>query len=541
MDPIPDEIVSSTPALAIGAHTISSGDPMERGETDRSALAPLSTAAYALAIVAFALHVGFSGRFGYFRDELYYAACGQHLAWGYVDHAPLAPLLARVSRAFLGDSLLALRFLPALAAAAKVILSGWMARELSGGKYAHFLAAFCVLLAPIYLTFDSFFSMNAFEPVFWMTCAAIVLRILNGGNPKLWILCGLIAGLGILNKHSMLFFCSGIAVGLLAASVRKHFRQPWIWLGVGIVFLCFLPNLLWEIHYGWPTLALFHAVMGTKYVTVSPWEYIWQQTLLTHPLATPIWIAGLYFLLRDPLGKKYAVLAWAYFTVLAEMLILHGKIYYLAPAYIMLLAAGSVWIELRLVPRIGAWLRPTVAVPLLIGGLIAAPLAMPILPVEATIRYTRFWDVHSIRVENVPVSELPQIFADMFGWQEQVRAVAGAYKALPDTERAQAVVLAYNYGEASAVDYFGSKLGLPRAISGHNQYGLWGPGATSGHVVVAIGFSERQLLQFYDEVTPAASVSLKYAIPEESHLTIFVCRRPHQSLQESWSQWKYLS
>ena len=541
MDPIPDVIVSSTPALAIGAHTISSGDPMERGETDRSASAPLSTAAYALAIVAFALHIGFSGRFGYFRDELYYAACGQHLAWGYVDHAPLAPLLARVSRAFLGDSLLALRFLPALAAAAKVILSGWMARELSGGKYAHFLAAFCVLLAPIYLTFDSFFSMNAFEPVFWMTCAAIVLRILNGGSPKLWILCGLIAGFGILNKHSMLFFCSGIAIGLLAASVWKHFRQPWIWLGVGIVFLCFLPNLLWEIHNGWPTLALFHAVMGTKYVTVSPWEYIWQQTLLTHPLATPIWIAGLYFLLRDPLGKKYAVLAWAYFTVLAEMLILHGKIYYLAPAYIMLLAAGSVWIELRLVPRVGAWLRPTVAVPLLIGGLIAAPLAMPILPVEATIRYTRFWDVHSIRVENVPVSELPQIFADMFGWQEQVRAVAGAYKALPDAERAQAVVLAYNYGEASAVDYFGSKLGLPRAISGHNQYGLWGPGATSGHVVVAIGFSERQLLQFYDEVTPAASVSLKYAIPEESHLTIFVCRRPHQSLQESWSQWKYLS
>jgi 4-amino-4-deoxy-L-arabinose transferase-like glycosyltransferase len=270
MDPIPDEIVSSTPALAIGVHFISSGHPMERGETDRAASAPLSTAVYALAIVAFALHVGFSGRFGYFRDELYYAACGQHLAWGYVDHAPLAPLLARLSRAFLGDSLLALRFLPALAAAAKVILSGWMARELSGGKYAQFLAAFCVLLAPIYLTFDSFFSMNAFEPMFWMTCAAIVLRILNGGNPKLWIPCGLIAGLGIVNKHSMLFFCSGIAVGLLATSARSHFRQPWIWLGVGIAFLCFLPNLLWEIHNGWPTLALFHAVMGRKYVIVSP-------------------------------------------------------------------------------------------------------------------------------------------------------------------------------------------------------------------------------------------------------------------------------
>jgi hypothetical protein len=501
---------------------------------------PLSGAVYALAIAAVALHVAFSGRFGFFRDELYYAACGQRLAWGYVDHAPLAPFLAYLSRALLGDSLLALRFLPALAASAKILLGGWLARELGGGKYAQFLAAFCVFLAPIYLTFDNFFSMNAFEPVFWMVCAAILLRILNGGNSKLWLLFGLSAGLGILNKHSMLFWGSGLVLGLLATSARKQFRQPWIWLGAGIAFLCFLPNLLWEIQNGWPTLALFHAVMGTKYVIVSPWEYIWQQTLLTHPLAAPVWVAGLWFLLRDPLGEKYAVLAWAYFTVLLEMLILHGKIYYLAPAYVILLAAGSVWIELRLVPRLGAWLKPVIPVPLLIGGVIAAPLAMPMLPVEATVRYTRFWDVQAIHVENVPQSELPQLFGDMFGWQEQVRAVAGVYRALPESERTQAVVLAYNYGEASAINYFGPKLGLPRAISGHNQFGLWGPGAMTGQVAVAIGFTERQLRQFYDEVTPKASVSPEYAMPEESRLTIFVCRRPKRSLQESWSEWKYL-
>jgi hypothetical protein len=537
-----DEIVSTTSELTVGAYRVSPDDSMERGEAAaRAASAPLGGAVYALAVGAVAIHVVFSGRFGFFRDELYYAACGQRLAWGYVDHAPLAPFLANLSRSLLGDSLLALRFLPALAASAKVLLGAWLARELHGGKYAQFLAAFCVLLAPIYLTFDNFFSMNAFEPVFWMTCAAIVLRILNGGNPKLWLLFGLSAGLGILNKHSMLFFGSGVAVGLLATSARKHFRQPWIWLGAGIAFLCFLPNLFWEIQNGWPTLALFHAVMGTKYVIVSPWEYIWQQTLLTQPLAAPIWIAGLCFLLRDSLGKKYAVLAWAYFTVLSEMLILHGKIYYLAPAYVMLLAAGSVWIELRLVPRVGLWLQPTVAVPLLIGGVIAAPLAMPMLPVDAAVRYTRFWDVQAIHVENVPENALPQLFADMFGWQEQVRAMASIYEALPEPERAQAVVLAYNYGEASAINYFGSKLGLPPAISGHNQYGLWGPGAMTGQVAVAIGFSERQLRQFYDQVTPEASVSPPYAMPEESRLTIFVCRRPHKSLQESWGEWKYLS
>jgi hypothetical protein len=542
MNPAPNEVVSTTSDLAIETYTISPGEPIERAEAAaRAASVPLSAAVYALAVGAVALHVGFGDRFGFFRDELYYAACGQRLAWGYVDHAPLAPFLARLSRSLLGDSLLALRFLPALAASAQVLLGAWLARELKGGKYAQFLAAFCVLIAPIYLTFDNFFSMNAFEPVFWMICAAIALRILNGGDPKLWLLFGLSAGIGILNKHSMLFFGSGIVVGLLATPARKHFRQPWIWLGAGIAFLCFLPNLLWEIHNGWPTLALFHAVMGTKYVIVSPWEYIWQQTLLTHPLAAPIWIAGLWFLLRDPLGKKYAVLAWAYFTVLAEMLVLHGKIYYLAPAYIMLLAAGAVWIELRLVRRVGTWLRPVIPVPLLIGAVIAAPLAMPILPVEAAIRYTRFWDVQAIHVENVPQGELPQMFGDMFGWPEQVRAVAAVYQALPESERAQAVVLAYNYGEASAINLFGSKLGLPRAISGHNQYGLWGPGAMTGQVAVAIGYSELQLRQFYDEVSPEASVSPQYAMPEETQLTIFVCRRPKRSLQESWPAWKYLS
>jgi len=166
---------------------------------------------------------------------------------------------------------------------------------------------------------------------------------------------------------------------------------------------------------------------------------------------------------------------------------------------------------------------------------------MPALPVEATVRYTRFWDVKAIHVENVPQGELPQLFGDMFGWPEQVRAMADVYQALPESERAQTVVLAYNYGEASAINYLGSKLGLPRAISGHNQYGLWGPGAMTGQVAVAIGFTERQLRQFYNEVRPAAIVSPQYAMPEESRLTIFVCRRPKKSLQESWAEWRYLN
>src|SRR5256886_10036354 len=236
-----------------------------------------------------------------------------------------------------------------------------------------------------------------------------------------------------------------------------------------------MPNLLWEIHNGYPTIALLNTVIGHKYATVSPLTYIGEQFLLVNPLAAPFWLAGLYFFLLDKEGRKYAVLGYAYFVVLAEMILLHGKIYYLAPAYIMLLAGGAVWIEKHALPRTGFWLKPVLIVPLLLGAAIAAPLAMPILPVRQAIRYCVFWDVKAVRVENVPLGELPQLFGDSVGWEDQVQALSRAYASLPSGERPRAALLAYNYGEAGAIDYFGKRYGLPKAISGHNQYGYWGP------------------------------------------------------------------
>jgi hypothetical protein len=527
------------PPTTLGAEPEFEPRPTENYSTISCAL-PLSASVYALAAFALALHVAFNGGYGFFRDELYYAACGQRLAWGYVDHAPLAPLLARLSRMLLGDSLRALRFLPALSSFAKVFLAGWMAREMGGRGAAQFLAAVAVLLAPIYLTFDNFFSMNAFEPVFWMACAAIVLRILNGGDRRLWLLFGVVAGFGLQNKHSMLFFGSGLAVGLLLTPARREFTRVWIWLGAAVALLIFLPNLLWEIHNGWPTIALLHAVIGKKYSTVGPVEFILQQALLTDPLSAPLWLGGIWFLLRDRVGKKYSVLAWSYLAVLAEMIYLHGKIYYLAPAYIMLFAAGAVFVELRLIPRTGRWLMPVLATPLIIASGIALPLAMPVLPVGAAVKYCRFWDVQSIHVENIPLGDLPQLFGDMFGWPEQAAAVADVYNALPAADRAQAAILAKNYGEAGAIDYFGPKLGSPSAISGHNQYGFWGPRGYSGNVVVAIGFNEDFLRQFFDEVQAATTISPLHAMPEESNLTIFICRWPKAPLQQLWPRLTWL-
>ena len=522
-------------------------------EAVSSRLAPLDQSVYVLAVLAVFVHFLFNSKYGYFRDELYYAACGEHLAWGYVDHAPLVALASRISRGLFGDSLFALRLLPALSAAPKVWLAAWMARETGGTRFAQFLAALLVLLAPIYLTFDNFLSMNAFEPVFWMACAAIVLRILrvsgsvltdpelrNAPSQRLWLLFGVVAGIGILNKHSMLFFGSGIAIGLLLTSARKQFERIEVWAALVIAFLIFLPNLLWEIRNGYPTIALLHTVIGTKYSTISPLTYIGEQFLLVNPLAAPFWLAGLYFFLFDREGRKYAVLGYAYLVVLLEMILLHGKIYYLAPAYIMLLAGGAVWWEQKIFSRAAAWLRPLVLAPIVLSGIIAAPLAMPILPVATAVKYCAFFGVQDVKVENVPLNSLPQLFGDMFGWQQQVHAMADAVNSLSKAEQFHVTVLAYNYGEAGAIDYFGAYYGLPKAISGHNQYGAWGPRGASGDVVVAIGFTRERLDRAFGEVRAFETISPEYALPEESGLTVYVCHQPRKNLSSSWNEWTYL-
>lgn len=501
---------------------------------------PLATSVYVLAALAVLVHFLFNRQYGYFRDELYYAACGEHLAWGYVDHAPLVAFASAFTRAFFGDSLFALRLLPALSAAPKVLLAGWMAREFGGGKFSQFFAALLVLLAPIYLTFDNFLSMNAFEAVFWMLCAAIVSRIVNGGSPRLWLLFGVVAGLGLLNKHSMLFFGSGLAVGLLLTPARKQFTHIEIWLGAAIAFLIFLPNLLWEIHNGYPTIALLHTVIGTKYTTVAPLSFIAEQFLLVNPLAAPIWLAGLWFLFFDRAGRKYAVLGIAYLVVLLEMIVLHGKIYYLAPAYIMLLAAGAVAWEKHIFVRFQPWLKPAVITPLVLSGIIAAPLAMPILPVTAAVKYTRFFGVQDVKVENVPLDSLPQLFGDMFGWPEQVQAMSRAFHSLSAEEQSRVTLLAYNYGETGAIDYLGKHYGLPKAISGHNHYGYWGPRGATGEIVIAIGFTKARLDQSFADVQSFETISPAYALPEESGLTIYICRKPRQDLSASWASWMYL-
>src|SRR6266699_3995241 len=397
--------------------------------------------AVCFALTACVIHFLFNGRYGYFRDELYYAACGQHLAWGYVDHAPLVAVIARISRMLFGDSLRALRFFPALSSGAKILLTGWIVRELGGRRYAQVLAGTAMLLCPIYLTMDNFLSMNAFEPVLWMLCVAIALRIIRTGQQHLWLLFGLVAGIGILNKHSTLLFGFAFFLALFATRQRRFLQNVWIWAGALIAVALFLPNLLWEIHNHWPTPEILRNVDQYKNAHVSWLGFIGQQALLIHPLATPICLAGLRYFLWSRQGREFRFLGWTYLFLLLQLLIFRGRIYYLAPAYPMLFAGGAVAIESWIdacVDRRGSnwnWIKTAILAPLVVGGIIAAPLAIPILPLDTAAAYANFWDVNRVQVEVEPSGKLPQLFAEMMGWQQQVDVVAGVFQSLPGDDQ----------------------------------------------------------------------------------------------------------
>jgi 4-amino-4-deoxy-L-arabinose transferase-like glycosyltransferase len=270
------------------------------------------------------LLIQFAGinHYGWFRDELYYMACGQHLAWGYVDQPPLVALIAWFARHVFGNSMFAVRFLPAMAGAAVVFLTGWITREFGGGLFAQFLASLAMLFAPAYLAFDSFLSMNAFEPLFWTLCALIAIRMAKGGPPSLWLLFGAIAGVGLENKHTMLVFGFAIVGGLLISNERRLLDSKWVWVGGAIALAIFLPNLIWEARNGWPQIAVVRAGQEYKNYPVGPFRFLFEQILFLQPVELPVWLAGLAWLFAARDGKRFRFFGWAYLIVMVIFIVL---------------------------------------------------------------------------------------------------------------------------------------------------------------------------------------------------------------------------
>ncbi|MCI0656888.1 MAG: glycosyltransferase family 39 protein [Acidobacteria bacterium] len=493
----------------------------------------------ALAAVKLLLHVVAINQYGYFRDELYYLASTEHLDWGYVDHPPLSIAILALVRALLGDSLVAVRIVPVLAGVATIFLVGLITRRLGGGGFAQGLAGLCTLMSPVFLGQGRYFSMNAFDLLFWTLAAWLVICALDGGGAWHWVALGVVLGLGLLNKISMLWFGAGLFVGLLLTPHRRVLRTVGPWLAGGIAGVLFLPYLLWEMQNGWPTLEFMRNATTRKMTEVSPLSFLLGQVLDMNPGCAPVWIAGILFgfIYRD--GRRWRVLVWTYLTVFA-ILVASGRsrASYLAVAYPMLLALGGVALEHLSTPAGRRWLRPALVVLVSGLGLVAVPMALPVLPVEAFLRYQSALGLSPLTEERHEMGLLPQHYADMFGWEELTALVAKAHGRLTQGERLRCRVFGQNYGEAGAIDVLGRKLGLPRAISGHNSYWMWGPAGDDWEVLIIIGGDREDNAEFFEDIEIVGQTDSPWSMPYERHLEVSIARRPKTTIREAWPRLK---
>ncbi len=510
---------------------------------------------WAIALAKLLFHCYFNNRYGYFRDEFDYIACGDHMAWGYVDQPPLIPFLIRICRALLGDSLRSIRFIPALASSLLVVQTAVLARELGGRRFALLLSAVCAVIAPQYLSNGSLLGTNCLEPNLWMGCAYFFVLGVNKNDPRYWLWFGVVAGLGMEEKYSIAVFGFGIVVGLLLTEQRRVFLNKWIWLGGLAAFLVFLPNLLWNIHYDWPFVQLMRNIKAEGRDVILPLpQYFFQQTFLVHPLTAPIWLTGLFARLFSARLKPYRVLGWCYLTCFTVFFVLHGKNYYLAPVYPMLLAAGAVVIESAIEapenerpgidrpktyrPR-RTWLKAAIVVVLLAGGVHLLPVTVPVLSPESFIRYMKHLPMKlPVMAHSHARAVLPQWYSDQFGWQEIVDETALAWNRIPAADRQDCGIYAQDYGQAGAIDFLGRRYGLPQSLSGHQTWFLWGPSGYSGNCMIVLDDRRKRLEELWDHVEYVGeSADNPYAL--EKQIDVYICRgSKFGTLTQLWPQLK---
>jgi len=522
---------------------------------ERSFLADGMLIVVAVAFAKFLFHCYFNNQRDYFRDEFDYMACGNHLAWGYVDQPPLIPFLIHVCRTIFGDSLRSVRLIPALASSLLVVQTAVLAREFGGRRFALLLSAVAALIAPQYLSNGSLLTTNCLEPNLWMGCAYLAILAIERNDPRYWLWFGVVAGIGLEEKYSIAVFGFGIVIGLLFTPQRRAFFNPWIWIGGLAAFLIFLPNLLWNIHNHWPFVELMHNIRDDGRDVVLPLpQFFLQQMLLIDPITAPIWIRGLIAFFVSPALKPYRVLAWCYLVCFTVFFVLHGKNYYLSPIYPMLLAAGAVAIEAVIERRkIGAtaperagtapnrrlWLKPVIVILLLASGAHLAPLAVPILSPDKFLAYLKYLPMKPPVMEHSHErAPLPQWYADQFGWREIVDEAALAWKQVPSDERPACGIFAQDYGQAGAIDFFGPRYGLPPALSGHQSYWLWGPRGYSGNCLIVLGDRRERLEELFEHVDfVGTSAPNPYALEQE--ISVYICRgAKFGTLEKIWPQLK---
>jgi 4-amino-4-deoxy-L-arabinose transferase-like glycosyltransferase len=483
--------------------------------------APVSRAVVAIAAAVVILLIAFASRYGYHRDELYFIAAGHHLAWAYADQGPLTPLIARAMTEIAPDSLTVLRLPSALAAGATVLLTGLLARELAGSSRAQVIAAASAATAVIVLFGGHLLSTSTFDLLAWTAITWLVVRAVRSGDDRLWLVAGVVLGVGLLNKPLPAFLAVGLLAGVALAGPRRLLRNPYVWLGGAIAVALFSPWLIWQANHGWPQLDVARSIAEGHSGSSEPWWAVVPfQFLLISPLLAPVWIAGLVRLFRNRELRDFRFLAWAWVILVVGFMVTGGKPYYISGLMPALLAAGSAtvdaWVDRG--RRVGR--RVVLAVVFAVSAVIAVLISLPIVPAK---------DAGQANSE----------VRETIGWPAFARTVADVYGNL--NVRRGAVIFTSNYGEAGAIDLFGPGLGLPQAYSGHNAFGEWGPPPNGSAPVIAVGLGEAETTTDFLDCRLAARIDNGLGIEnDEQGAGVYVCGAPRRTWSAEWPSLEHL-
>jgi 4-amino-4-deoxy-L-arabinose transferase-like glycosyltransferase len=486
----------------------------------------------ALALSIILLHTLTNGQYGFHRDELATLDDARHLAWGYVAYPPVTPFIARFALELFGPLLIGLRLFAALAQGAAVLLSGLMARELGGKRLAQALAAFAVAVSPLSLDAGFLFQYVSFDYLWWVCLAYFMIRLLKSEDARWWVAIGAVIGLGMMTKYTMGFLVVGIVAGVLLTPVRRHLKSPWLWCGVALSLLVFLPNLLWQVQHHFISLDFLRYIHARDIGIGRTEGFFREQFFISANLfSVPLWIGGLLFFFVGPERKRYSLMGWLFLVPFLLFSIAKARSFYIAPAYPMLLAAGAVAGERWVSSLSPGWARLTKTLTwatLATGGVIAVAFVLPIAPVNSS-----WWKV---------VNKGNDSFREQIGWPELVETVASIRHSLPAAEQEQAGILAGNYGEAGALNLYGPAYGLRQTISGINSYWLRGYGDPPPQTLIVVGLSRDFLQRSFESCELAGHITNPYGIKNEEtseHPDIFVCRRLRKPWAEFWKQFKY--
>lgn len=495
-----------------------------------------------LSLINFAIHivVNFTGGYGIFRDELYYLACSNHLDHGYVDHPPFSILVLRLTTAVLGDSLFAIRLIPAICSALTIWLTGLITLEMGGGRLATFIA--CLFSYGI-ATFAmmGYYSMNSLEILIWATAFYLLMKILPSENKNYWILLGVVLGIGLLNKIGIMFLGVGILVGLLLTEQRKWLLTVWPYLTGIIAFIFFLPYIIWNFQHDFAHLEFIRNASGEKYSSLNAAAFLKGQILMNSPLGFLVWFPGLLALFFHRVLKPFRFFGYVFITAFLILLVNKtSKDVYMLPAYTILWAAGGVWIE-QLVGKfqVTKWALGLLVVLWSVTTVAVLPMVLPLMPVESYIPYSKKLGVEPTNAENKELAELHQFYADMYGWEEKARDVAKVFNSLSDAEKKQCAIVGSNYGRCAAIDYYGKKYGLPDAIGNHNNYWIWGPQQYTGEIMIIMGGELEEHVDDFEEVREVGISDCEYCMPYEDNMRIYLGRKLKADLRQVWSQEKH--